>query len=152
MTAIGAIRLDRWHSRCPDCGEVGFAADGRLGVDGFLTVRARRMACLAGVNDPFRKAEGLLRELSGWAVDAETIRRLTHDAAADATRTRGDRATLPAAFATAQATEAPTDDEMHIDAGKVNTTGGWRDVKVAVFAVRGRAVPCPSAEALIVSR
>jgi hypothetical protein len=151
MTAVGAIRLDRWHSRCPDCGEVGFPADGRLGVDGYLTVRARRMACRAGVSDPFRKAEGLLRELSGWAVDAETLRRLTHATAADATRTRGDRAAVPAAFARAHEPTAerpgPTDDEVAIDAGKVNTTGGWRDVKVAVFAVRGRAAPCASAEA-----
>lgn len=151
MTAVGAIRLARGHSRCPDCGEVGFAADGRLGVDGFLTARARRMACLAGVSDPFRKAEGLLRELAGWAVDAETLRRLTHAAAADATRTRDERATVPAAFAAARTPTAerpgPTDDEVAIDAGKVNTTGGWRDVKVAVFAVRGRAAPCSSAEA-----
>lgn len=147
MTAVGAIRLDRWHSRCPACGEVGFVADARLGVDGFLTVRARRMACLAGVSDPFRKAEGLLRELAGWAVDAETIRRLTHAAAADATRTRDDREALPQAFATAQAGDAPTDDEVAIDAGKVNTLSGWRDVKVAVFAVRERADPCSSAEA-----
>ena len=151
MTAVGAIRLARWHSRCPDCGEVGFAADGRLGVDGFVTRRAARMACLAGVSDPFRQAERLLRELSGWAVDAETLRRLTHAEAASATRTRAERAALPSAFAAAQGSTAerpgPTDDEVAIDAGKVNTTGGWRDVKVAVFAVRGRAAPCSSAEA-----
>jgi hypothetical protein len=110
-------------------------ADGRLGLSGFLTPRARRMACLAGVNDPFRKAEVLLRELSGWAVDAETLRRLTHTEAASATRTRGRRGELPAAFA-----QAPGDHEIHIDAGKVNTRDGWRDVKVAVLAVRERAV------------
>lgn len=147
MTAVGAIRLGRWHSRCAGCGEVGFAADGRLGVDGFLTTRARRMACLAGVSDPFRKAEGLLRQLTGWAVDAETLRRLTHAVAADATRTRDDRGALPHAFATAQAAETATDDEVTIDAGKVNTTGGWRDVKVGVFAVRERAAPATGAEA-----
>ena len=70
VTAVGTIRLGRWHTRCPACGEAGFPADGRLGLDGFLTRRAKRMACLAGVNDPFRKAETLLRESSGWAVDA----------------------------------------------------------------------------------
>jgi len=151
VTAVGAIRLGRWHSRCAGCGEVGCPADERLGVDGYLTARARRMACLAGVNDPFRKAERLLRELSGWAVDAETIRRLTHAAAAAAARTRDDREALPAAFARAHEPMAerpgPVDDEVAIDAGKVNTVGGWRDVKVAVFAVRGRAEPCSSAEA-----
>ncbi|MGL6095013.1 MAG: hypothetical protein ACRC7O_04330, partial [Fimbriiglobus sp.] len=98
-----------------------------------------------------RPAERLLRELTGWAIDAETLRRLTHAVAADATRTRGDRKALPAAFAAAHGPTAerpgPAGDEVDIDAGPVNTTGGWRDVTVAVFAVRGRADPCASADA-----
>ena len=47
----------------------------------------------------------------------------------------------------AQAAETATDDEAHLDAGKVNTLDGGRDVTVAVFAVRERADPCPTAEA-----
>jgi len=97
------------------------------------------MACLAGLNDPFRKAELLLRELSGWSVDAETLRRLTHIEADRATGTRNRRHDLPRAFA-----EASGDHEVHIDAGKVNTPEGWRDIKVAVFAVRSRAEPSSS--------
>jgi hypothetical protein len=97
------------------------------------------MACLAGVNDPFRKAEVLLGELSGWSVDAETLRRWTHTAADHATRTRGQRRGLPQTFG-----EAAGDHEVHIDAGKVNTPEGWRDVKVAVFAVRRRGDPACS--------
>lgn len=139
MTAIGSVRLERWHSTCPDCADVGFVADDRLGVQGFLTTRAQRMACLAGVNDPFRKAEVLLGELSGWSVGAETLRRLTHTAADHATRTRGRRRGLPRAFG-----GAVGDHEAHIDAGKVNTPEGWRDVKVGVFAVRERGDPADS--------
>lgn len=134
MTAVGLVCLRRWHSKCPDCAEVGFVADGRLGLTNYLTRRAQRMACLAGLNDPFRKAQRLLEELSGWSVDAETLRRLTHTQAESATRTRSQRHDLPHAFA-----EASGDHEIHIDAGKVNTPEGWRDVKVAVFAVRERA-------------
>jgi hypothetical protein len=133
MTAIGPIRLERWHGRCEPCGQVGFAADLLLGVDGWLTVRARRMACLAGLNDPFRKAERLLAELSGWSIDAETLRHYTHAEAAAAFGGRAERTALPEAFA-----QASGDQELHIDAGKVNTPQGWRDVKVAVFACRER--------------
>lgn len=133
LTAIGPIRLERWHGRCEPCGQVGFAADGLLGVDGWLTVRARRMACLAGLNDPFRKAERLLAELSGWSVDAETLRRYTHAEASAAAQGRAERTGLPEAFAEASGVQ-----ELHIDAGKVNTPEGWRDVKVAVFACRQR--------------
>ena len=97
MTAVGSVRLERWHSQCPDCAEVGFVADGRLGS-----------------NDPFRKDELLLRELSGWSADAETLRRLVHTEAERAARTRNQRRDLPEAFA-----EASGDHEVHIDAGKV---------------------------------
>jgi hypothetical protein len=133
MTAVGAVRLEREHTHCPACAEVGFVADARLGVNGYLTTRAQRMACLAGLNDPFRKAEVLLHELAGWSVDAETVRRRAHAAAGRAARTRDRRRGVPAAFAAATG-----DHEVHIDAGKVNTPDGWRDVKVAVFAARAR--------------
>src|SRR5271165_6145177 len=90
-------------------------SDRLLGVDGWLTPRARGMADRAGVSDPFRPAEGLLRELAGWSIDAETIRRYCHEAAAAARQRRGARAALPRQFAGAKG-----DREMHIDAGKVN--------------------------------
>jgi hypothetical protein len=141
MTAVGAIRLNREHTRCPACAEVGFVADARLGLNGYLTTRAQRMACLAGLNDPFRKAEVLLAELTGWSVDAETVRRRAHAAAGRAARTRDRRHGVPAAFA-----DATGDYEVHIDAGKVNTPGGWRDVKVAVLAVRERGAPASPGE------
>lgn len=133
LTAIGPIRLVRWHGRCAPCGQVGFAADRLLGVDGWLTVRARRMASLAGLHDPFRKAEVLLAELSGWSIDAETLRRTTHAEASAAAAERAERTALPEAFAAASGEQ-----ELHIDAGKVNTREGWRDVKTAVFAGRRR--------------
>ncbi len=96
-TAIGPVRLIRWHGRCERCGQVGFAADRLLGVDGWLTVRARRMACLAGLHDPFRKAERLMAELAGWSIDAETLRRITHAEAAAAAGGRAERTALPEA-------------------------------------------------------
>jgi hypothetical protein len=141
MTALGPIRVARWHGRCPGCGQVGFAADRLLGLGGWLTARARRMACRAGLHDPFRRAEQLLAELAGWSVDAETVRRLAHAAAGQATRGRADRTGLPVAFAGASG-----DGEVHIDAGKVNTRDGWRDVKVVAFAVRPRGGPATAAD------
>jgi hypothetical protein len=139
LTAIGPVRLERWHARCEPCKQVGFAADGLLGLDGGLTLRARRMACLAGVHDPFRKAEHLLQELSGWSLDAETLRRFCHAEAARAAATRRQRTALPTAF-----DQASGDHELHTDAGKINTREGWRDVKMAVFACRERAASASS--------
>jgi hypothetical protein len=125
---------------CPDCGQGEFGADRVLGLDGYLTVGAQRMACLAGVRQSFGQAEQLLTELAGWQLDEETIRRLCHTVAAQATATREERATAEKFAA------AAGDLELQIDAGKVNTLEGWRDVKVAVLARRERGEPAETQE------
>lgn len=141
MTALGAIRLGRSYANCPACEQGSFPADRLLGIDGWLTARALRMACRAGAADPFRKAELLLGELAGWSAGADTLRRRCHEQAARAAAGRAGRTAAPGAFAA-----APGDRELHIDAGKVNTVeGGWRDVKVAAFACRERGGPCDGA-------
>jgi hypothetical protein len=88
------------------------------------------MACLLGVQRSFEKAEVALLEVAGWGLDDNTIRQLCHATAARASSTRERRDTAEA-FARAEG-----DLEMQVDAGKVNTRGGWRDVKVAVLARR----------------
>ena len=98
------------------------------------------MACLLGVQRSFEKAEVALLEVAGWKLDDNTIRQLCHATAARACSTRERRHTAEA-FA-----RADGDLEMQIDAGKVNTREGWRDVKVAVFARRTPGEPIsPSA-------
>ena len=85
------------------------------------------MACLLGVQRSFEKAETALLGVAGWDLDDNTIRLLCHATAARASSTREQRQTAEA-FA-----RASGDLEVQIDAGKINTTEGWRDVKVAVF-------------------
>lgn len=98
------------------------------------------MATLAGLQRSFAHAESLLRELSGWELDDNTIRRATHAAARQATATRAGRAD---AERFADADGVP---EVAIDAGKVNTLTGWRDVKVAVISRREAGTPATPAE------
>lgn len=105
-----------------------------------MTAAAERMAVLAGARDAFARAEVALRELAGWELDDEAIRRLTHAAAARATATRGRRPDVARFAAAAGAVE------VQIDAGKVNTDTGWRDVKVAVFAKREPGEPAAPAD------
>jgi hypothetical protein len=125
----------RTYFKCPRCDQGDFGADGVLGIDGYLTVGAQRMASLAGVRQSFGCAEQLLAELAGWHLDEESIRRLCHAVAGEAAATREERATAER-FA-----QVGGDLELQIDAGKVNTLEGWRDVKVAVFARRERGEP-----------
>ena len=98
------------------------------------------MACLLGVQQSFVQAERTLREVAGWDLDDNTIRQLCHATAKRAHADRHERATAEAFAA------APGDRELQIDAGKVNTLDGWRDVKVAVFACRERGEPATAAD------
>ncbi len=140
MTAVGPIDVWRTYFTCGVCNQGEFGADRVLGIDGYVTTGACRMACLAGVQQSFARAEQLLDELAGWQLDDETIRRLCHQTAREAHDGREQRATAEV-FA-----EASGDWESHIDAGKVNTLEGWRDVKVAIFARRERGEPASTAE------
>ena len=110
-----------------------------MGVHGYVTRGACRMACLLGVQQSFVKAQVALQEVAGWELDDNTLRQLCHATAAEATARRAERSTA-ATFAAADG-----DFELQIDAGKVNTQDGWRDVKVGVFARRERGEPATAA-------
>lgn len=113
------------------------------------------MATLAGLQRSFAAAEPLLKELCGWQLDDNTIRRITHQNATRATRARPMRAD---GTRFRQAEGVP---EVAIDAGKVNTLGGWRDVKMAVISKREpgqsatpdewetRTLPAPTIRAVV---
>ncbi len=99
------------------------------------------MAALLGAQQSFAKAERALLEVAGWELDDNTIRRLCHAVAHQAHASRAERATAEAFAQAAARAQRPVDPEVQIDAGKVNTPEGWRDVKVAVFAQRERGEP-----------
>ena len=117
-----------------------FAVDATLNLNRSLTDRARRLACLFGVEESFARAGKLLGESAGWTLAPETLRRLCHAEAARLRRDRPTRLDSAEHFA-----HASGDWELQIDAGKVNTPEGWRDVKCATFARRDRAEPTDSA-------
>lgn len=138
MTALGRSDLRRTYFACPGCGRGGAHVDGRLGLDGFLTRQATRLVCLTGGRAALAAAAGMLAACCGWTVSDETIRRACQ---AEAGRIAAFGAT-PAAGAAF--VEAAGDVEFQLDATKVNTTGGWRDLKIGIFA---RRPPGPRATA-----
>lgn len=117
-----------------------FHADAVLGIDGFLTRQAQRLVTLAGVEHSFARAQQVLGELCGWQVDDEVIRQTTHAQARRATQERSTRSDAPA-FAAASG-----EVEVLMDAGKVNTLDGWRDVKIGLFLKRNPGPPATPAE------
>jgi hypothetical protein len=108
-------------------------------VRGFVTRRALRLICHVGASDSFERGQRTLQELVGWSVDAETVRRLCHAEAARCRGNEAERRKVVEKFETATGNR-----EIQIDAGKVNTDTGWRDVKVVTFAVRPPGPPSTS--------
>ena len=139
VTAIGKVAIARGYRVCRRCGDAGFPADAVLGLDGSVTRRALRRICHVGASDSFDRGERTLRELLGWSVDAETIRRLCHAEAARCREDEAERRQVADGFL-----KAVGDRELQIDAGKVNTDTGWRDVKVVSIAVRPPGPPATS--------
>lgn len=141
MTALGAIVVWRVYFACRACGLGGYFADRILGLEGFLTRQATRLICLLGGRNAFAVTEHLLSECCGWSISDERIRQAC---VAEATRIADFRADSPAVAVTFA--EAHGDVEFQSDAAKVNTTGGWRDMKIGIFASRERGAPATSAE------
>jgi hypothetical protein len=87
-----------------------------------------------------------LAEVAGWQLDDNSIRQLCHATAQQASASRDERATVETFAQAKTQAQRPVDTELHLDAGKVNTLQGWRDVKVAVFAQRERGEPTTVAD------
>src|SRR5207302_1731837 len=65
LTAVGPVRLTRGYFTCRRCGDGLFGADAVLGVRGYLTAAAERMAVLARVRDSLARAEQMLCGFAG---------------------------------------------------------------------------------------
>jgi len=117
--------------RCGGCGVTAYPADDRIGLGGFLSPGATRLACLAAASWSFDVASDRLEELAGVRLDDETIRRHVHRAAGPVRRRR--EAAPPAAFV-----GAGGDVEFLADGVMVPSRDGWRELKLATFQARPR--------------
>lgn len=141
MTALGAILLWRTYFSCNSCRLGGYAADRFLGLEGYLTRQATRLICLLGGLNSFAVSERLLKECCGWTVSDERIRQTCQAESSQINDYRANSPVIAKAF-----TDATGDIEFQTDAAKVNTTEGWRDMKIGIFARRERGKPATPAE------
>jgi hypothetical protein len=141
VSALGPITLRRVYFRCEACELGGYPLDEPLGIDGSLSRQARRLVCFFGSSVGFSRASASLQEACGWTLSDETIRQVCYR---EAPRIEAWADTDEKTYQ--QFVQAAGDVELQIDAAKVNTTDGWRDMKIAVYAKRQRALPATPAE------
>jgi hypothetical protein len=107
-----------------------------LGVTGFVSPLAQRLVCLAGASWSFGRAAANLKEFCGVAVCDNTIRAVCHAHGGAARDWQRDDPAAAAAFQ-----DAAGDVEFQTDGTAVNTTEGWREMRLSIFAKRRRGRP-----------
>jgi len=130
------VGLRRLYLTCRHCGTSRYPLDARLGLTGFVSPQAQRLVCLAGASWSFDRAAALLKEFCGLSLCDNTVRRVCHEhGGAGRDWQRAD----PAAARPFRA--AAGDVELETDGTAVNTTEGWREMRLTIFAKRGRGRP-----------
>ena len=136
------MRLSRIYLKCVRCEDGGgFAADGRLGVDGRYSMGAERLACLAAGSWSHEISAERLNELCGLSLAANTIRDIAQKHGATMNSWQN---TDPEACGDFRETDGET--EVTTDGTCVNTLTGWREMKVGIFAKRTAGVPASPEE------
>lgn len=101
-----------------------------------LSRGAQRMVCLAGASWSFDRASEHLHELCGLQVTDTTIRETCQQHGAACRRWQQQEPVASAAFR-----DAKGEPEFSTDGTSVNTTAGWREIRVGIFAKRERGRP-----------
>lgn len=142
ITAAGDVVVGRRYYVCRRCKRRTMPWDDWAGVGrDHLTPRARRLAVLAGSSWSFDTASDRLKEFCGLSISDQTVRRAT-----EATGVAAQAWTHQAPEAVHAFHECEGEGEFYTDGTCVNTPGGWREMRLGVFAKRPAGDPVePSA-------
>ena len=128
--------MARVYFRCPKCTLGGFALDEHLGISGRYSPRSQRLICFAGASWSFDVASQRLEEMCGLSVSDTTVREVSQEHGASMLYWQRDQWQAVQEFR-----EADGDIEFTTDGTCVNTTQGWREMKVGIFSKRHRGEP-----------
>jgi hypothetical protein len=136
------VTLRRRYLTRRRCGQHAHPLDERLGVDGLVSPHAQRLLCLLGAEHSFEHSARLLREVAGLCVCDDTVRKLCdeHGGQARAWQREDPEAVRPFRQARGEV-------EFQTDGTSVNTTGGWRELRLSLFAKRPRGKPVTDLDA-----
>lgn len=99
------------------------------------------MLTLAGTSWPFDVAAERLKELCHISTSDDTIERVCQEEGEQARRWMSEAGAPVQAF-----TRASGQAEFYTDGVKINTTGGWREMRLSVLAKRPAALPATPAQ------
>lgn len=141
MTTAGEITVSRVYFRCVVCRAGGYAADDRLGINGRFSVGVQRLACLAAASWSFDISSERLEEFCGIRIADNSIREVAQAHGAKMNAWQNSDAQACREFR-----EADGEPEFTTDGTSVNTTSGWREMKVGIFSKRESGESATAAE------
>jgi hypothetical protein len=130
------VTVGRRSFTCRRCRQHAHPLDERLGLDGFVSPHAQRLLCVVGAEWSFDRCARFLREVAGLVVCDNTVRKVCDRHGGLMRSWQRDDPEAGRPFR-----EADGDIELQTDGTCVNTTAGWREVRVSIFARRRRGVP-----------
>jgi hypothetical protein len=132
------VTVARRYFACAACGGKQVPWDRWAGLEGgrSLTPHARRMVTLAGTSWPFDRAEAHLLEFCHVRVSDDTIERVCQEEAVRAGTWMAESSEPVGSFQKAGGVP-----EFSTDGVKINTTGGWREMRLSVLAKREPTTP-----------
>lgn len=137
LTTVGEMTVHRSYFACPACGASQTPLDAWAGIGRrMVSEHARRVLAVAGSSWSFEQASKKLAELCRMRVSNDTIRAVCDEEGERAGRwARTDDAPAKTLANAAGAWEFST------DGVKVNTTGGWCEMRLSVLGKRESAPP-----------
>lgn len=136
------MTLQRRYFTCRRCGRHSHPLDERLGVEGFVSPHAQRLLCLLGAEHSFEQSARLLREVAGLCVCDNTVRTICDEHGGKMRTWQREAREATQAFR-----EAEGEVEFQTDGTCVNTWGGWREIRLSIFAKRRRGRPVEDLDA-----
>ena len=130
-TSSGTIKPERRYEKCHFCEQGLSVADASLGLEKDYSIGFLFLAVRAGSKGSYKDAQEDMKVWRGLEVSHETIRKLCHQEASKVKQFVEESAEVPKDFIAAEGNV-----EITIDATKVNTLDGWRDMKIGIFSKR----------------
>ncbi len=139
LTTVGAMNVSRRYYACRVCKRTYTPWDAWAGVAGSIqaTDHARKVIVAVSVAWSFDRAAAKLKQICQMRVSDDTIERVCQDEGERARKWLREAAG-PVAASFARARGEP---EFYSDGLKVNTVGGWREMRLNLLQKRERAGP-----------
>jgi hypothetical protein len=137
VTTVGVMQVPRRYYACRHCGTTHRPWDAWAGVGRRqMTEHARKMMTLVGSAFSFESAAKRLEDLCSIRTSNDTVRRVC-DEEGQRARQWIEQSDEPVRHLA----RASGHHEFYTDGVKVNTTGGWRELRLSVLARREAGAP-----------